>query len=44
MTLTESRSKSFTNGSVYLLYTQDGFPLEVTDTFLPYGTKKRNRT
>lgn len=37
--LTEVKSKSFANGKVYVLYTQDGFPIETTDTFLPYYTK-----
>lgn len=37
--LTEKTSKHFANGSVYLLYTEDGFPLETTDTFLPFYTK-----
>jgi 23S rRNA (adenine2503-C2)-methyltransferase len=32
-------SKSFENGLVYLLFTKDGFPVETTDTFLPYYTK-----
>lgn len=32
--------KHFSNGSVYLLETTDGFPVEVTDTFLPYYTKQ----
>lgn len=31
--------KSFANGSVYLLKTEDGFLLETTDTFLPFYTK-----
>lgn len=31
--------KSFKNGCVYLLNTYDGYPLETTDTFLPYYTK-----
>lgn len=35
----EIRSKHFTNGSVYALKTEDGFPVEVTDTFLPEYTK-----
>jgi hypothetical protein len=35
----EITKKDFTNGSVYLLKTEDGFPLEVTDTFLPFYTK-----
>lgn len=33
------RSKSFANGCVYALHTEDGFPVEVTDTFLPFYTK-----
>lgn len=33
------KSKSFSNGTVHLLKTEDGFPLEVTDTFLPFYTK-----
>lgn len=37
--LIEKTSKHFANGSVYLLYTEDGFPLETTDTFLPFYTK-----
>lgn len=35
----EINSKNFLNGTVYLLKTNDGFPVEVTDTFLPYYTK-----
>ncbi len=37
--LTKITEKSFSNGMVYLLKTEDGYPLEVTDTFLPYYTK-----
>lgn len=37
--LTEVRSKRFANGVVYALQTDDGYPIEVTDTFLPYYTK-----
>jgi len=37
--LTEQCSKTFANGSVYLLHTEDGFPIETTDTFLPTYTK-----
>lgn len=37
--LKEITSRSFTNGIVYLLETEDGYPVEVTDTFLPYYTK-----
>jgi len=32
-------NKRFANGIVYLLETEDGFPLETTDTFLPSYTK-----
>lgn len=32
-------SKEFSNGRVYMLKTEDDFPLEVTDTFLPVYTK-----
>ena len=40
--------KSFKNGFVYLLHTKDGYPVETTDTFLPFYTKdaigkKQNR-
>lgn len=31
--------KSFANGVVYALKTDDGFPVECTDTFLPFYTK-----
>lgn len=37
--LREIISREFTNGKVYMLKTEDGYPLEVTDTFLPYYTK-----
>lgn len=37
--LREVRSRSFKNGIVYALQTEDGYPLEVTDTFLPNYTK-----
>ena len=33
------KSKSFANGKVHLLETEDGYPVETTDTFLPYYTK-----
>jgi 23S rRNA (adenine2503-C2)-methyltransferase len=33
------KSKSFANGIVYAMRTEDGYPIEVTDTFLPYYTK-----
>ena len=39
MTLTEQCNKTFANGTVYLLHTEDGFPIETTDTFLPFYTK-----
>jgi 23S rRNA (adenine2503-C2)-methyltransferase len=35
----EIRSKTFANGTVYALRTADGFPVEVTDTYLPFYTK-----
>lgn len=31
--------REFSNGEVFALETQDGYPIEVTDTFLPYYTK-----
>ena len=31
--------QKFLNGIVYALKTEDGYPIEVTDTFLPYYTK-----
>lgn len=31
--------KSFANGTVYALETEDGYPVEVTDTHLPFYTK-----
>jgi 23S rRNA (adenine2503-C2)-methyltransferase len=34
------RLKKFANGRVYALQTQDGYPLETTDTFLPSYTKE----
>lgn len=37
--LTEKASRTFANGAVYMLHTEDGFPVEVTDTFLPFYTK-----
>jgi len=37
--LTEQCNKSFANGVVYLLNTEDNYPLEVTDTWLPINTK-----
>lgn len=33
------KSKNFSNGIVYALKTKDDYPIEVTDTFLPYYTK-----
>ena len=37
--LREIKSREFANGKVYVLYTEDGYPIETTDTFLPYYTK-----
>lgn len=33
------KKQRFANGTVYALETDDGYPIEVTDTFLPYYTK-----
>ena len=33
------KTSSFANGNVYLLKTHDEYPVEVTDTFLPWYTK-----
>lgn len=35
----EIANRTFANGAVYALRTEDGYPLETTDTFLPYYTK-----
>jgi 23S rRNA (adenine2503-C2)-methyltransferase len=37
--LIEKKNKKFANGIVYALSTEDGYPIEVTDTFLPTYTK-----
>ena len=37
--LIENTFREFANGRVYLLYTEDGYPIETTDTFLPFYTK-----
>lgn len=37
--LKEVKSKEFANGKVYVLHTKDGYPIETTDTFLPFYTK-----
>jgi len=37
--LTEVMEKKFSNGIVFLLKTEDDYPIETTDTFLPYYTK-----
>jgi len=37
--LREIKKKEFANGVVYMLETSDGYPIEVTDTYLPYYTK-----
>jgi adenine C2-methylase RlmN of 23S rRNA A2503 and tRNA A37 len=39
MALKKVKEKQFRNGIVYALETEDGYPIEVTDTFLPYYTK-----
>lgn len=38
--LEEATHRSFANGTVYMLRTADGYPLETTDTFLPFYTKE----
>jgi hypothetical protein len=35
----ETAHKKFADGVVYALETDDGYPIEVTDTFLPFYTK-----
>lgn len=35
----ETRRREFANGRVFALKTPDGFPVECTDTFLPFYTK-----
>lgn len=35
----EKAYREFANGKVYLLETDDGYPVETTDTFLPFYTK-----
>ncbi len=35
----EKLHRTFTNGTVYLLHTDDGYPIETTDTWLPFYTK-----
>ena len=37
--LKEIKSREFANGTVYMLRTYDDYPIETTDTFLPYYTK-----
>lgn len=37
--LVEKKHREFANGVVYALITEDGYPIEVTDTFLPDYTK-----
>jgi 23S rRNA (adenine2503-C2)-methyltransferase len=37
--LYEINRRNFSNGVVYALKTEDGFPIETTDTFLPFYTK-----
>jgi adenine C2-methylase RlmN of 23S rRNA A2503 and tRNA A37 len=33
------KEKSFANGNIFVSLTKDGFPVEITDTFLPFYTK-----
>jgi 23S rRNA (adenine2503-C2)-methyltransferase len=40
----EIRSRQFANGAVYALMTDDGYPIEVTDTHLPIDTADAART
>lgn len=35
----EVTSREFANGKVYMLMTDDNYPIETTDTFLPFYTK-----
>lgn len=37
--LQEVMKRKFANGTVYLFKTEDGYPIETTDTFLPFYTK-----
>ena len=37
--LKEIKKREFANGVVYALHTEDGYPIEITDTFLPFYTK-----
>lgn len=37
--LKEIKNRKFANGVVYAMETYDGYPIEVTDTFLPFYTK-----
>ena len=37
--LKEITSREFANGKVYMLKTEDNYPIETTDTFLPFYTK-----
>lgn len=39
MMFNEIKSREFSNGVVYMLKTEDGYPIETTDTFLPIYTK-----
>jgi len=36
---TIAASRNFANGSVYALRTEDDYPIETTDTFLPMITR-----
>ena len=37
--LKEIKKREFANGIVYTLHTDDDYPIEVTDTYLPFYTK-----
>ncbi len=39
MSIQMFKAKHFANGSVYALWTHDHYPVETTDTFLPFYTK-----
>jgi len=38
--ITHKKTQTFANGCVHLLHTSDGYPIETTDTFLPFYTKQ----
>lgn len=39
VSITKVKEKTFANGVVYAMQTGDGYPIEVTDTYLPWYTK-----